>query len=699
MSNVALQYLGKYLVIQEIGQGRFSTVYKAEHPFLKKIVAAKLMRTDLFKSPEINQLFINEAQKASTVFHENLIPIHDMGEDQNHLYVIMDYLPGGNLHDWQKSQGQISFNQISHVISDCALALDHIHSLDMVHGDLKPGNILITEDGNAKIADFGILSAVDNSGSIGSEFSRATPQYLSPEQAEGGKPTKFSDQYSLGIIAYELFSGIPPFDGDTTLSIYLKHVRETPSLISRRNPLVTPQLEKVILRSLEKNPQNRFPDCRSFARALGEAIQLTETKKYRELLAQINIHLANYDLKTARPLIDSAVQIAPDKASIQDLITKLQKLESAQTSYMQAQASLTMARKTAQSIQSKKFIPADTEHLIPKLAPIPLPIARRLFKRIRPALIITLTFGIIGLLIGISSAAYAALTPSGTTEKATIVALARTSTPIPPSPTPTVTLTSTPTFTPTATVTRTPIPTFVIGSTETRKKDGMVMVFVPSGPFSMGSKLGQDDEVPVHTVDLKSFWMDQTEITNSMFEQCVNAGSCTPPSSLTSFTRINYYNNLEFSNYPVINVDWNQAKAYCTWVGGRLPSEAEWEKAARGTDARTYPWGEEVDLNYANFFGGSGDTEMVGKFSLGKSPYGAYDMAGNVWEWVNSQYKLYPYNAKDGREDLFTDAARVLRGGSFYYHSDLSRSSYRYWENPSVSNLDIGFRCALTNTR
>lgn len=210
----------------------------------------------------------------------------------------------------------------------------------------------------------------------------------------------------------------------------------------------------------------------------------------------------------------------------------------------------------------------------------------------------------------------------------------------------------------------------------------------------MGSKNGPANELPMHTVTLAAYWLDQTEVTNNMYARCVLAGVCSPLTRVASFSHISYYGDPGFSDFPVINVNWNQAKTYCEWAGGRLPTEAEWEKAARGIDGRTYPWGEEIDIIYANYFRSVGDTTQVGSYESGKSPYGAYDLAGNVREWVSSQFKAYPYSPTDGRENLSANVARVLRGGSWSSDSLNIRSTYR--EKLLASNQGdlIGFRCA-----
>lgn len=240
------------------------------------------------------------------------------------------------------------------------------------------------------------------------------------------------------------------------------------------------------------------------------------------------------------------------------------------------------------------------------------------------------------------------------------------------------------------------------------------MVLVPAGEFTMGQDAADElaeclekfhpecqlswflDEEPVHQVYLDSFYVDKYEVTNAFYKACEDQGVCDPPQASLSNNRLDYYGNPEFDSYPVIKVDWNQAKTYCEWRGARLPTEAEWEKAARGADGRMYPWGEELDETFANYHWKVSDTTAVGSYEKGKSPYGAYDMAGNVWEWVSSLHKPYPYNADDGRESLTANGPRVMRGGGWGQEGGNSVSvSYRFAYDPTSTNIDLGFRCAM----
>lgn len=262
--------------------------------------------------------------------------------------------------------------------------------------------------------------------------------------------------------------------------------------------------------------------------------------------------------------------------------------------------------------------------------------------------------------------------------------------------TPTQTLTTTPT--PTTTPTATPTPTLAPGATQVSEKDGMVMVYVPEGTFTMGSEdhYYHYEERPVHTVYLDAFWIDRTEVTNGMYAKCVQAGVCTSPFYYGSSHRNNYYGNSQYDNYPVIYVSWEQAKTYCEWTGRRLPTEAEWEKAARGTTGLTYPWGDNHPdgnlVNYNNYYRHT-DTTEVGSYPNGASPYGALDMAGNVWEWVADWYGDNYYANSSERNPTGPDSgtARVVRGGSWI--GAFVRTTYRSYYRPSVSKPDLGFRC------
>jgi formylglycine-generating enzyme required for sulfatase activity len=254
-------------------------------------------------------------------------------------------------------------------------------------------------------------------------------------------------------------------------------------------------------------------------------------------------------------------------------------------------------------------------------------------------------------------------------------------------------------------------------SRDRRTWAGMEFVRVPAGRFLMGSKednpLAGDDEKPQHALELPELWIGRTPVTNAQFEEFVQAtGYQTLAEQKKSGSNWRQPRGqgrgLEGkADHPVVQVSWQDAKAYCDWLsqafpaelppGGRfrLPTEAEWEKAARGEFANEWPWGEQApDPSRCNIVESKiGDTTPVGSYSpQGDSPYGAADMAGNVWEWTGSLYKPYPYDPSDGREDERGAGSRVVRGGSWDYYRYLARCASRYWNEPASFYDDLGFR-------
>jgi formylglycine-generating enzyme required for sulfatase activity len=225
--------------------------------------------------------------------------------------------------------------------------------------------------------------------------------------------------------------------------------------------------------------------------------------------------------------------------------------------------------------------------------------------------------------------------------------------------------------------------------------DATEMVIVPAGEFWMGADDRDDDEKPRRRVYLDRYAIDRYEVTNAQYRRFVDAtGHATPrfsapvdPGTLTGPAQ------------PVVGVTWHDAEAYCRWAGKRLPTEAEWEKAARGVDGRTYPWGDRWDPSRANSKeSGLGGTAPVGSYPRGASPYGVHDMAGNVWEWVADWYAADYYRRSMPRNPMGPDAGtwKVLRGGAWGYLPSLLRTTARLSTTPDLHNTVVGFRCATS---
>jgi formylglycine-generating enzyme required for sulfatase activity len=257
--------------------------------------------------------------------------------------------------------------------------------------------------------------------------------------------------------------------------------------------------------------------------------------------------------------------------------------------------------------------------------------------------------------------------------------------------------------------------------TKVSPRDGMVMVFVPAGEFLMGSKAddpyGREDEKPQRSVYLDAFWIDQTEVTNAMYALFLNANGNQIEDGDTwldaddPVVRVHYIDGewqpeAEYSHHPVIEVTWFGAYAYCQWAGRRLPTEAEWEKAARGGDGRTYPWGQaapgviKVSCQQANIAGCNFDTQPVGSYPDYASPYGILDMSGNLAEWVQDWYQPNYYRIAPDENPPGPPKGeyKVLRGGAWSGGYITARTTRRSWGDPAFTCLyhGEGFRCAAS---
>jgi formylglycine-generating enzyme required for sulfatase activity len=224
------------------------------------------------------------------------------------------------------------------------------------------------------------------------------------------------------------------------------------------------------------------------------------------------------------------------------------------------------------------------------------------------------------------------------------------------------------------------------------------MVLVPAGEFSMGSPEGDPDEKPAHKVLINAFFMDKYEVTVKQYAAFLQESGGDRPSEWKTM------NKTANQNRPVMGVDWAEAARYCKWAGKRLPTEAEWEKAARGTDGRLYPWGNDpptpLHANYGKKEWNNHEALVpVGTLEAGKSPYGIYDMAGNVWEWVSDWYDndYYKHSPAESPAGPPTGGFKVIRGGSWNTSARNLRAADRYFDPPSFRSQYVpGFRCAKT---
>jgi serine/threonine-protein kinase len=624
--------LGPYKIVKLLGEGGMAAVYEAWHDAMARSVAVKILPRHFASDEQFIKRFQQEARVLAQLQHPHILPVFDFGAAEGYTYLVMPLVKTGTLSNLMKGE-PLSLKQVRTIVSQLGDALDYAHTRGLVHRDVKPSNVLVDERGNCLLTDFGIAKLVAGSSKLTTTGGIVgTPAYMSPEQGLGQQLDGRSDLYSLGVMLHELATGRAPYDAETPIAVVLKHVHDPLPSPRSINPQLPEALEKVILKTLAKRPEDRYATGKELVEALEAAIP----------------HETLVGAKSP-PAAETVVRPLPTSTGGR--------------------------------------------------ARWPLAVGGLLALGVIAAL--GAIFGD-GLLRGLAPTA---TLPPTTVAPTLTTAPSRTPPPTQPKATPTV---APPTVTPTpAPPSETPLslptetPTLGVGSTRVSAIDGMAQVFVPAGEFLMGATDADANatafEKPQHTVYLDAFWMDQTEVTNAMYAACVGAGACLIPISSGSETHLEYFRNPTFADYPVLYVSWANARAYCQWAGRRLPTEAEWEKAARGVEGRLFPWGDTLPSpSRANFNKNVGDTTAVGQYPDNASPYGALDMAGNVWEWVNDWYSGPYYAASPAANPQGPDSGevRVLRGGAWDSELKDIRAAARFPFGPTSRQNFIGFRCA-----
>jgi len=738
--------LGGYLIIEQISSGSMAEVYKALQTSMNRMVAVKIMSPSLTDDPEFVARFRQEARTVASLEHPHILPVIDFGEQHGTLYLVMRYVNGGTLNDVIE-KGPLPPPQALRYLTEIGEALDYAHSLGIVHRDIKPKNVLLDAQGNPFITDFGLAKLLTGGGITGSGLGIiGTPHYMSPEQGRGQSVDSRSDIYSLGVVLYQILTGRVPFDADSTVGIIMRHIADPVPDVTQVNPDLPPVFNAIFERALHKEPNARYQSAHALAQAVAHAMGTS---------------VLTGPVLSRAPAKEHAPEMRRELAlRIESLTPRLQGERPAPAQAPQSALPASSPSPEPQSAPPASVPPSSPQSAPPARGPTTHPSLhayapdwKSLWPQIRHLLKATLkpltrqALAIIGgavlvALVGFSLySAFAGLSlPSATTP-------AVMTSPAPTQPeTTSVPATAPPTRPATATATR-PGPTATEPAEERVEaaKDGMTLVYIPAGDFLLGSANtdpgAREDEKPQERISLDAFWMDQTEVTVDRFAQFVIEtgyqtdaergcceGSHSKPGGLvyapgadgaltTTFVeRANWRlpdgPGVEeaLPRRPVVQVTWNDAKKYCEWARRRLPTEAEWDKAARGTNGLIYPWGNDFDgakVNFcdkscaANWHNASVDdgwtrTSNVGVFPNGASPFGLFDMSGNVWELVNDLYDFrgyfrFPTANPPGAE---TGTTHVIRGGSWLDTSDRVRPSARDQRLPDSRDNTTGFRCA-----
>lgn len=263
---------GRYKLEKHIGGGGMSNVYQAHDMILDRDVAIKILRYDFSNEEELNRRFQREALSVTSLTHDNIVTIYDVGEDDDVHYIVMEHVRGNTLKEYIAEHAPISPTRAVQIMKQLTSAIEHAHDHHIVHRDIKPQNILMDEQGNVKVTDFGIAMALSATSFTQTNSVLGTVHYLSPEQARGGTATKKSDIYALGIVLYELLTGQLPFKGESAVSIALKHLQaETPS-VRAINPAIPQSLENVVLKATAKKPEDRYRSVEEMHQHLDAAL-------------------------------------------------------------------------------------------------------------------------------------------------------------------------------------------------------------------------------------------------------------------------------------------------------------------------------------------------------------------------------------------------------------------------------------------
>ena len=718
---------GKYKISDHLGRGGMADVYKATHINLGRPVAIKMMHPFLATEDDFKKRFRREARHMAALRHPNIVGVFDFEvSDQGLYYLVMEYIDGGSLRDRLQeaanSAKRISLAKAIQIALEVGDALDYAHQQGMVHRDIKPANIMLNGKEEAILTDFGIAKMMSGPSFTQTGTLMGTPAYMSPEQGLGLQGDERSDLYALGILLFQMLTGKLPFDAPTPVAVVYKHINDAIPDLNSIDPELPDEICAVVVKAMAKDPEQRFQTAKVFTTALREAINAQGTELTNILPAEM--------------LVDR-----PTPLPVQTIRATADAEEFAHTEVV------------------APITPSRPQNLEENVKPLPQKDNEVRRTRLSRAIWITIVASFVGFIVIASVAAIFFFGPDDVDLTTPTQELNPEDEELPevivgitPSATPTET--ATPTTTPPPTRTNTPPPTNTFTPTPTPAPSvtpmagdvsafalpngGQVeMIFIPAGSFTMGneSEIARADEAPEHTVQTNGYWIDKTEVTNAQFQQFVaQTGYVTTAETEgdgTTWTDENGWGVTENASWsapfgpdstldglldhPVILVSWFDAFAYCAWRDARLPSESEWERAARGPANSYFPWGDVFDNALLNYCGQSclrsvrdteGDdgfafTSPVGSFSpAGDSGYGLHDMLGNVWEWTSSIYAPYPYNSSSQISDVdaLADAPGALRisyRGRSWFNPNRITGTFRDQGRPEFRGANGGFRCAM----
>ncbi len=684
----------KYAVEAVVGEGGFAVVYRATHTLMKRRVAVKVFKA-LSEVPEDQRArmleeFIQEGRVLAELSERSaaIVQARDIGTlttpgGEVVPYMVLEWLEGASLEGVlvaERAQGLPlrSLAQAIALLGPVADALGLAHAKGIAHRDIKPANVFVLGDPRAarptvKLLDFGIAKVVQDAQKRAGAFSKTggqvtsfTPQYGAPEQFDRGYGATgpWTDVFALALMATEVITGEEALRGETLVQLAVmsskKEIRPTPRA---RGADVSDEVEAVFEKALAVPVEERYASASDLWRALRSAAGLASVG---------TASMARLPVADGPPSGFASTQVAAPAVEVP-------------------------AARTDQGVA----------HSVAGSARMP--------SRSRVPLFLGAAIALLALAgVGAALARYGGLF-GAPTAAAPVAASA------------TASATAVPSSTAAASVAAAPAKACPSG-----------MMLVAGGEFFMGSSMKQAEknELPPHPVTLASYCLDRTEVTVEAYRACSDVGKCLRAGTDNDAPELTLAQQKVYdpvcnardpkgkAKHPVNCVDWEQAHGYCAAQGGRLPTEAEWEFAARGSDGRVYPWGDDPPsgkllnacgkecLEWGKKYDPSGGlvgmfpdddgyetTAPVGSFPAGRTAHGIDDMVGNVWEWVGDWYDAYPEgrSAVKDPQGPAVGKERVIRGGSWNGGvASWVRPTFRYARAPSIRSHGIGFRCART---
>jgi len=695
-----------FQVIRALKSGGMGAVYIAMQLSTGKQRALKVMNPELAQDQATRDRFVLEARAASQIDSDHVVEVVTAGVDEESgaPYLVMELLRGEELHDAQERLGPLPVGDVAEVLSQVGHALERAHAMGIVHRDLKPQNIFLAASRRkdalftAKILDFGIAKMVADNQKTSTQ-PLGSPLFMSPEQTDRkGRISPATDVWSLGLITFRLLTGQDFWREAQSLPMLLREIvmDPIPFASERARELGLPNVLPVgfdawFARCVNRDIEARFPDGGAASRGFAELVQPGAPSG--KLTVAVPMMQTGPSLPAGMRL--SSLAGSGPQGRSPSAAAGQPRVASRGTAASQHPAAF--AHTDSAGMTGQPLISTDARPDTPKTSGFP-----------RALLVVPL-------LAGAAVAAFLAFRPkpqpdlpttSGSTAASSGTAAA-------PSASPSV-----------APVAAGACPASMIG--------------IPGGPMFMGARdlVAAGDAKPPHRVAVSTFCLDKTEVTTEAYQACVDKGVCERPLDHVSWPKITDAQKKKYTSFcnagkadkathSINCVAWPMAENYCKQMGHRLPTEAEWEFAARGSGQKKYPWGDEAPgAKFLNACGtecaehwkkteteprktmfeendGFVGTSPVGSFPAGASGHGVLDLAGNVWEWTSDFYAPYAEtDANDPPKDPkgpATGDRRVLRGGDYNgSEPDWSRPSYRWKTDPDTYNHAIGFRCAKT---